>query len=239
VKFISDIDLPYHKLKNIIASERPSKCMALININNRRVSKYGVEDLRRDLICQKQQAQLLPLTWITYSKISYMVNIIYFSRRTFIQLILAFFLLCVFFIASKIFNSQFFTSRMNEITSGLLIGSIMPLIPSLISYLTVSENGIDSTIFKERVRSAIEQLEHLEEKRLENDPRFNHKIPFYLLPYKYVIVSVARDYDMTDTPTYDEPNATLKPIKKKHMELDQESEQTPLLQVNESSLNSL
>ena len=73
----------------------------------------------------------------------------------------------------------------------IITGTLMPLIPTFVSYFTSSEDGMDSEIFKERVVNSLKVLE----RRAENTTKeqFAWALPSTMVPFKFVLVSIVKE----------------------------------------------
>jgi hypothetical protein len=103
------------------------------------------------------------------------------------------FILCVFYFASQIYNTEFSKAVSGNATlTAVIAGTVMPLIPKLISYFTENEAGMDSQIYSVRLQNALKLLERQEEKR--NKIQFvAGAIPHKWIPFKYVLLSALKE----------------------------------------------
>lgn len=103
------------------------------------------------------------------------------------------FALCLFWIASRSYDTKFFSKITDQSWVALIAGTVMPLIPRLISYFSGNEDGMDSTIFNERLKNSLKLLE----RRAENNTKekFDWNVPSAYVPFRFIIVSVVKEPD--------------------------------------------
>jgi hypothetical protein len=88
----------------------------------------------------------------------------------------------------------------------------MPLILRLISYFSGNEDGVDSTIFNERLKNSLKLLERRAENNIKE--KFDWKVPSAYVPFRFTVVSVVKEPDaQTDDDDDDDiPSPSLKRI---------------------------
>jgi hypothetical protein len=150
-----------------------------------------VSQMKEDLLLFKNLYYLIPMTWLEFGKISKMVNIVHLTKKTLLQMLVTLFVLCVFFMAAKTHDSNIFERMNDNIIIGLVAGTIMPLIPKIVSYFNESAVYEDEQMFTERVKAALLVLERKEERN--NKIPFDWDIPSQYTPFRYVLLSVIKE----------------------------------------------
>jgi hypothetical protein len=194
-KFTVDIEIPYKELRNEITSDRPTLSLTRMEINNNRLKDYDLETLKQDLMCSKDQAYYTPMPWTSFFKVAKMIKIQHITKKIIIQMGATIFLLCIFFMAAESFNTRFFSSGNENVLFGLIVSTIMPLIPRIMEYF-IQHQSFESPISKVRLHHALEKLEMREMKKRWNDTEhYNWNFTPYYAPMKYCILNVIKDHD--------------------------------------------
>jgi hypothetical protein len=190
-KFTTDIEAPFYRLRSILVQERGILDMERIVELNEDLKHSKVSQMKEDLLLFKNLYYLIPMTWLEFAKISKMVNIVHLTKKTLLQMLVTLFVLCVFFMAAKTHDSNIFERMNDNIIIGLVAGTIMPLIPKIVSYFNESAVYEDEQMFTERVKAALLVLERKEERN--NKIPFDWDIPSQYTPFRYVLLSVIKE----------------------------------------------
>jgi hypothetical protein len=192
-KFLIDVETPYTRLKNMIVRERSAACLERVVPYRKFLTTITHEAIREEMLVHNTYAYLIPMTWTVFFRISKIMRVTRFCYRSIIQMAFTVFILCVFYFASQIYNTEFSKAVSGNATlTAVIAGTVMPLIPKLISYFTENEAGMDSQIYSVRLQNALKLLERQEEKR--NKIQFvAGSIPHKWIPFKYVLLSALKE----------------------------------------------
>jgi hypothetical protein len=192
-KFLVDVETPYIKLKNLIAKERSALSMDRIVPYREFLTTITYDQVRDEMLVHNTYSYLIPMTWTVFMRISKLMRIKRMSSRSIMQMSFTIFILCVFYFASQIYNTQFSKAISgNSTLFAIIAGTVMPLLPKVVAYFTENEAGIDSQIYLVRLQNALRLLERQEEKR--NTLEFTiGSIPHKWIPFRYTLLSAMHE----------------------------------------------
>jgi hypothetical protein len=201
-KFINDIEAPYLKLKNMVGKERGGWALERIAKTNIKIRNWTMEDVHKDQLMHRDTFFLLPMSWSIFIRVSKLMRLSRITGRILLQMTMTIFILCLFFFGAS--SQEFIFKIQDKLLMGVIVGTILPLIPRLISYFTENEVGMDSQIYSVRLINALRLLERNEENRTTEV--FNWIIPTAYVPFRYTIVSIMKENDKEAfDPRTDEP----------------------------------
>jgi hypothetical protein len=193
-KFLFDVEVPYMKLKQMIASNRSAMSMERIVPYREWMKTLTYEEIRDDMLCNTgYYAFFFPMTWTVFFRISKLMRLTRITYRSIGILGVTIFILSVFYFTSQIYNIQF--SKLgggNNALLAIITGTIMPLIPQALSFFSSNEAQLDSPVCNARLLCALKMLEVKEERRNTIPFKFG-SIPHKWIYFKYTLLSAMKE----------------------------------------------
>jgi len=215
--FFDDIEKPYMKLKNAIIKERGSLGFDRILPYRSWISKVELSEIKENMTVAKDTAYayLIPMTWTVFFRISKLMRVTEATTRSFLQMLLIVFILCVIYFANEIFNTRLVLGLSgNSTLLAIIVSTVLPLISTIVTNLTQRETGTDN-IYNSRLGNCLRLLERQEEKR--NKIQFTAGgIPHKWIPFKYIALSTVAEKKrekMDPLYEYDEATNTARALK--------------------------
>jgi hypothetical protein len=150
-KMVSDIEAPYLKMKNAVCKARGSMHYSLLVANNERVKAGQVT---------KEPVMYIPITWTVFLQLCKILRLPSMTYTIIMQMLLSVFTLVLFLVAANTKGENLFNGSGDSKTLfTLAIGTLIPFIPKILSFISAGTTGMDTEVFAQRMSNALKMFE--------------------------------------------------------------------------------
>lgn len=138
----------------------------------------------------------VPITWVQFARLARMSHVHKITKGVLVQGSVTVFVLCLFFLAAQTFNATFFSSSTSSTLFGVLVGTVMPLIPQLISFFNFGPLTTSSPVFKARCNKCLLLLEAEQKQLMVNEK--DYFVHYDRVYFRFALVHAAKYEEKTN-----------------------------------------
>jgi len=157
-KFFGELNEPYAKVKAFLANNRYTMTLRTANNLNNFILPLTQQQLRLKKEIQEDCFYFQKMQFSQFLELCRLVNVRYFLRAVVARMFFTLFVLGMFFLGTFIFNSGGGNEQFN-VTLKILVSSLLPLIPQLVSTLSNRQNEMENAVLTARLKNSTVLLE--------------------------------------------------------------------------------